>query len=105
MSEGEKKKERIPIRVFQQKRPQGGEGYKWEPEYNVEKKDKIVSWRRVSTTGHSDPEGFLVPPEVQEDEGEGQDPTSGFPSPEDLEESRKRKFSSIEDSQPQGDKD
>lgn len=98
MSETEGKKGPA-IYVHGGSKPKAPEGYKYIPEFNKVKRNQIVGWKLISATGHSDPEGFLVPPELEGN------PTQGFPSPEDLDKSRKKHFPSIEDSLPRGDRD
>lgn len=99
---GEEKK-RIPIYVHGPTRPKDGEGYTWVRDPDPWNTSRPRGWRRVSTTGSSDEEGFVVPEEAQTKESES--PFPGGPTPEQLEKSRKKQFPSIEESLPRGDKD
>ena len=97
----EKEDERGPaIFVQGQKKPKDPVGHKYISEYHHDKKNQIVGWRLVGTTGYNDPEGFTIPPELREKKPGGFSVT-----PEDLEKSRKKYFPSIEDSLPKGDRD
>lgn len=93
----------VPLYVQGPTRPKDGEGYTWIEDPNPWKTDQPLGWRRISTTGHSDREGFVVPDELGEKESKS--PFPNGPTPKDLEDSRKKKFPSIEEGLPQGDKD
>ena len=53
-----------PLYSHGETKPKVEEGYDYIPEYHVQNRDQIIGWRRIGTTGHSDSEGFLVPPEA-----------------------------------------
>ncbi len=65
MSEQDPEK-KIPIIVHQTKKPKTGEGYDWDPIYHERKKSQPIAWKKINTDAHSDPEGFLLPPELDE---------------------------------------
>lgn len=64
MAEGIRVKQEVPIYVQGPTRPPDGEGYTWVGDPHPDKQGQYVGWQRVSITPHSDPEGFLVPPEA-----------------------------------------
>lgn len=100
MSEGIKRAEKGPRIIRQHKRPKDKLGMKWIPVYdNFWKQDERTGWVAVSTEPAPSPpaetEGLLEKPPRK----------VGGITAEQLEKSRKKHFSSIEDSLPTGDKD
>ena len=59
-----------PLYSHGETKPEVGEGYDYVADYHYQNRDQIVGWRKISTTGHSDPEGFFVPPEAEEQEAQ-----------------------------------
>ena len=85
------------------------EGYRWEPVSKHVTKRYVESWKLVPLPGTTLIAESARAMEEAEDRSEANrspgQPASTFPTPEQIEESRKNWFPNIEDTLPEGDKD